>query len=223
MTITAVLGGTFDPVHIGHVLSAQALLARLGDARLFLVPCQIPAHRPEPAASPEDRLAMLKLALRDCDNILADDCELKRSGTSYTFDTLQDFRQRLGESSPLVFVMGIDAWVTLPTWHRWQALTSLASILVLDRPGAQRDEPLALQQWSMGKLVTELDELTQSPAGRILHLELPPVDVSASGLRASLASGGGEAAQCADQLDEKVLEYILCNKLYVSGSTAHGS
>ena len=123
MTVTAVFGGTFDPVHFGHLKSALAL-SELLDATVIFVPCRIPAHRPQPLATADQRLEMLRLATVDHHNLEVDDCELKREGTSYTIHTLREYRRQLGESAGLVFVMGVDAWLTLPTWESWQELAT---------------------------------------------------------------------------------------------------
>ena len=103
MTATLIFGGTFDPVHYGHVRSAKALCDQFDDAKVVMIPCQIPPHRPQPAAPGEDRLRMLELATENEPDITVDDIELKREGKSFTFDTLAEYRAKVGEQ-PLYFV-----------------------------------------------------------------------------------------------------------------------
>ena len=220
MTVTLVFGGTFDPVHIGHLRSAKALLARFDDAKLVMVPCQIPPHRPQPAASAQQRLAMLELATAAADNIGVDDIELKREGKSFTFDTLSAYRQQAGDTS-LCFVMGYDAWVTLPSWYRWQELTELAHLVVLTRPGDAAPEPEELKTWSAAK-ETDLENIranagnntennTDNYAGNIVKLTLEQVPVSATCIRAAIKTG----RQVADLVPPNVVNYIEQEKLYV--------
>lgn len=215
MTVTAVFGGTFDPVHFGHLKSARALAEALG-AVVSFVPCAVPAHRPQPEASAEHRLAMLKLATEDVDNILVDDCELRRDGTSFTIDTLKLYRERLGSSASLVFVMGFDAWLTLSTWKDWQVLADVAHLLVLVRPGHQGVAGSVLRDWADTRQVDDVAELKGRPAGSICHLMLDQVDVSATEIRNRLNDG-----QSVDELiPEAVNRYITAHDLYAKSAVA---
>ncbi len=183
MSATLIFGGTFDPVHVGHIRSAQALVNLFQATDLYLVPCQIPPHRPEPAATPADRLNMLRLAATGLDNIFVDDCELDRCGKSYTYDTLKMYRTSAGEKHPLMFIMGSDSWLTLPTWHRWRELTDLAHLIILSRPGIDAGMSSSLMNWKSGKIVDDPAALLASPAGSIVNLRLEQVGVSASQVR----------------------------------------
>lgn len=214
MNSTLVFGGTFDPVHRGHIESVCAVARLLGDVDVYLVPCQIPAHRPTPAASPEDRLKMLQLAVASQDRIFIDDCELRRKGTSYTVDTLLGYRERVGESGPLLFLMGRDAWVTLPGWHRWEALTDLAHLLILERPGTDQDSPDVLRQWLKPRQVQDPEEMMTSSSGKVCFLSLDQIDVSASGLRETIAKG----SSIEGNVNPLVMNYIRQNNLYTGAS-----
>lgn len=215
MTVTAVLGGTFDPVHNGHVKSALALADRL-DATVAFVPCRIPAHRPQPAASAADRLAMLKLAAELDDRLRVDDCELNRTGVSYTIDTLRDYRARLGPSASLVFVMGVDAWLTLPTWEQWRSLTSVAHLLILGRPGFEPAPSKELADWAETCWVTGDDDLARMPSGRICYLVLDQVDVSATEIRDRLRRG----EDITGLVPAAVHRYIARQQLYLLPATS---
>lgn len=214
MNSTLVFGGTFDPVHRGHIESVCAVARLLGDVDVYLVPCQIPAHRPTPAASPEARLKMLQLAVAGQDRIFVDDCELRREGTSYTVDTLLGYRERVGESGPLLFLMGRDSWVTLPGWHRWEALTDLAHLLILERPGTDQDSPGVLRKWLKTRQVQAPEEMMSSSSGKVCFLSLDQIDVSASGLREAIAKG----SSIEGNVNPLVMNYIRQHNLYTGAS-----
>ena len=214
MNSTLVFGGTFDPVHRGHIESACSVSRLLGDADIYLVPCQIPAHRPTPAAAPEDRLKMLQLAVANQDRIFVDDCELRRGGTSYTIDTLLGYRERVGESEPLLFLMGRDSWVTLPGWNRWEELTDLAHLLVLQRPGADQGSPEVLRKWRKSRQVQDAKEMMNSSSGKVCFLSLDQVNVSASGLRDRIAEG----SSIEGDVNPLVMSYIKQHNLYTGAS-----
>jgi nicotinate-nucleotide adenylyltransferase len=214
MNSTLVFGGTFDPVHRGHIESVCAVARLLGDVDVYLVPCQIPAHRPTPAASPEARLKMLQLAVAGQDRIFVDDCELRREGTSYTVDTLLGYRERVGESGPLLFLMGRDSWVTLPGWHRWEALTDLAHLLILERPGTDQGSPDVLGKWLKTRQVQDPEEMMNSSSGKVCFLSLDQIDVSASGLREAIAKG----SSIEGNVNPLVMNYISQHNLYTGAS-----
>lgn len=214
MTSTLVFGGTFDPVHFGHLRSALALLACFDEARLVMIPCQIPPHRPQPAASAIDRLEMLRLAAGETD-LEVDDCELKREGPSFTFDTLTAYRQSVGES-PLYFVMGSDAWVTLPDWFRWEELCDVAHLIILTRPGEVIEEPLQLKSWADPRRAS-LEASQNLTCGRIIALTLVQVPVSATAIRQAI-----ENEQSIDAMvPEAVGRYIEFRDLYRTKQTEH--
>jgi nicotinate-nucleotide adenylyltransferase len=214
MNSTLVFGGTFDPVHRGHIESVRAISRLLGDVDIYLVPCQIPAHRPTPAASPEDRLKMLKLAVASQDRIYVDDCELRREGTSYTVDTLLGYRERLGDSGSLLFMMGRDSWVTLPGWHRWEELGDLAHLLILERPGPGQGSPEVLRKWRKSRQTQDPKEMMDSSAGKVCFLALNQINVSGSGLRGRIAEG----SSIEGDVNPLVMNYIRQHNLYTGAS-----
>jgi len=214
MNSTLVFGGTFDPVHRGHVETVCAVARLLVDVDVYLVPCQIPAHRPKPTALPEDRLKMLELAVGSQEGFFVDDCELKREGISYTFDTLLGYREKVGESAPLLFLMGFDSWVTLPSWHRWEELTDLSHLMILERPGADQDTPDVLRKWGETRKVQEPEEMMNSSSGKVCFVSMDQIDVSASRLREAIAQGGSIEGD----VNPLVMNYIRQHNLYSGAS-----
>ncbi|MEP6899840.1 MAG: nicotinate-nucleotide adenylyltransferase [Rhodanobacter sp.] len=182
-----IFGGTFDPVHLGH-LNAAWEAAELLDAEVCLMPTSIPPHRPSPVASASERVALLRAALRDQSRLLLDTRELDRNGPSYTVDTLLELRAEQGDR-PLVLLVGADAFAGLASWHRWRELFDLAHIAVLDRPGEQGPLPRALQRETAARWVDSPTALQSMPAGRIVALAVTPLEISATRIRELLAVG----------------------------------
>ena len=216
----AVFGGTFDPVHFGHIASAVAVSEALGDIRVVMVPCQLPPHRSEPGASPADRVRMLELALAETSNVEVDARELDREGPSYTFDTLRSLRAEIGPQCPLVFVIGSDAYKTLPEWYRWREMLDLCHLLVLERPGDRATLGAELAELEADCARDQLQSLLECPAGNIVHAALVQVDVSATEVRRALGAIGHEkdVTDVSDSALEKVpapvLDYIKQQNLY---------
>jgi nicotinate-nucleotide adenylyltransferase len=183
----AILGGTFDPVHIGHLCVAWEA-SELLDAEVHLLPASVPPHRPPPIASVDQRVAMLRAALAGQDRLQLDLRELERTGPSYSVDTLEALRAEHGER-PLVLLMGADAFAGLPTWHRWEQLFGLAHLGVFARPGFQPTWPAALESAVDGRLADVGGDWRDRPAGCVLQLDVTPLEISATRIRHLLASG----------------------------------
>lgn len=183
----AILGGTFDPVHIGHLCVAWEA-SELLDAEVQLVPASVPPHRPPPIASVEQRVAMLRAALAGQDRLGLDLRELGRAGPSYTVDTLAELRAEHG-ARPLVLLMGADAFAGLTRWHRWTELFELAHVGVLSRPGDSPAWPEALRAAVDGRRVETVDALHARPAGCVMLLDVTPLAISATRIRDLLAAG----------------------------------
>jgi len=187
--LTAVFGGTFDPVHLGHLRVALEVAESL-DAVVQLMPALIPPHRPQPLASAEERVAMLRLGVGSCARLAVDDRELRRSGPSYSVDTLAELRRELGAGTPLVLCVGADAFAGFATWHRYADIFELAHVLVLTRPGqgtrAAWPEALRLQTVDRRGSIADL---RNSAAGRIAELAVTPLSISATAVRALVAGG----------------------------------
>jgi len=183
----AIFGGTFDPIHLGH-LSVAWEASELLDAEVRLMPASVPPHRPSPLADAQQRVAMLKAALQKQSRLTLDTRELERSGPSYTIDTLIELRKEEADR-PLVLLLGADAFAGLPSWHRWRALFDVAHIGVLGRPGvdvAWSDELLT----EIGpRLVDDAATLRALPAGKVIELSVTPLEISATRIRELLAEG----------------------------------
>jgi nicotinate-nucleotide adenylyltransferase len=183
----AIFGGTFDPVHIGHLCVAWEA-SELLDAEVLLMPARVPPHRSAPIASVEQRVAMLRAALVGQSRIRLDLRELERDGPSYTVDTLRDLRAEHGDR-PLVLLMGADAFAGLAQWHQWRELFGLAHIGVLSRPEVTPELPGELAGLLAERRTESLDALRDVPAGRIAELAVTPLAISATRIRSLLAAG----------------------------------
>ena len=213
----ALLGGTFDPVHYGHLGLAQDARRALALPEVRMLPASDPPHRPRPGASAGDRLAMLELAIARRRGLVLDDRELKRQGKSYTVLTLEELR-RENRHGPLVLILGADAFRGLPTWHRWRELLALAHIAVAARPRDPFDAALpdALVPLWRDRRAADAAELLASPAGRILVVTIVPRDISASAIRAAVARGGADAERARALLPPAVWDYIAEHRLYAA-------
>lgn len=191
MQATGIFGGTFDPVHLGHLRAALEVREALALDSVRFVPCGIPPHRVTPHASARQRVAMLRAALDGEPAFRLDDREIRRPGPSYMVDTLESLRTELGRA-PLCLILGMDAFLGLPSWHRWKSLSELAHIAVMHRPGwawrpGQAPGELATQV--SARLTDEPRVLHEAPAGRIAFVAVTPLDIAASRIRAALAQG----------------------------------
>jgi nicotinate-nucleotide adenylyltransferase len=183
----ALLGGTFDPVHLGHLLAAWEASEAL-DAEVRLMPANVPPHRPQPVASAEQRVALLRAALAGQSRLRLDTRELRRSGPSYSVDTLRDLRAEVGPLQSLALLVGADAFAGLPSWHEWRALFDLAHIVVMTRPGSAQRWPAELEA-AIAPRRTEANALHAAPAGAVHALAITALDISATQVRAQLAAG----------------------------------
>jgi nicotinate-nucleotide adenylyltransferase len=203
------LGGTFDPVHFGHLRAALEASERLGLPRLSLLPAGDPPHRSEPVASATQRLAMLKLAIASCPRLQVDDRELRRAGPSFMVDTLTEVRAEVG-AVPVLLLIGQDAANALDSWHRWRDLFGLAHLVVLRRPDAHFRCTGELSRQIDRRRVAGVGDLLQAPAGNILPLQVTQLDISSTLIRRLLTEGKSPKFLMPDS----VLEYIRQQRLY---------
>lgn len=204
-----VFGGTFDPVHFGHLRPALELLEQLPLAEIRFIPCRHPPHRQTPVASPEQRLAMLQLAIAGEPRFIADERELARPGPSYMVDTLTSLRAEQG-SVPLCLILGTDAFRGLPKWHRWAELIGLAHFLVMKRPGEPLPQEGELGHFLETRWISDSAPLMQQPMGWVLPLEVTQLEISATRIR-TLARAGRSARYL---LPEATWDYIQQKHLY---------
>jgi nicotinate-nucleotide adenylyltransferase len=210
----AVLGGTFDPIHNGHIGSAIAVRDHLNLAQVRLIPSFAPPHRESPEASAEQRLEMAQLAVADVLGVLADDREIRRGGKSYTVDTLRSLRDELGYDTSICFVLGMDAYCTLDKWYQWQQIGELAHVVVLHRPGHARPSvPEEIETWSRARQAKGTAWANSSAAGQVAIVELEQIAVSATDIRRAFRRG---ELPCG-KLPGSVIQYISRHGLYQSG------
>ena len=210
-----ILGGTFDPVHDGHLRLAEELGETLRLEHVLIVPSGTPPHRGAPAVAAEHRLAMVRLAAAGNPRLNVDDRELRRKGPGYTFDTLAELRAESGTDRPLVLLMGADAFLEFATWHRWHEIFGLAHVAVAHRPGSpverwreRMPQPLAReysQRLMQQPLATHL-----SPAGGIVVIPFTALDIAATAIRDMLRAGASPRYL----LPAAVLDYIRDKRLY---------
>ncbi|HHJ13184.1 MAG TPA: nicotinate-nucleotide adenylyltransferase [Gammaproteobacteria bacterium] len=184
-----ILGGTFDPVHFGHLRPALEVQQALGVARLDLLPCRQPPHRAAPVLPAAARLELLRLAVAAEPALGVDARELEREGPSWMVDTLSSLRAGMGDDEPLCLALGMDALAGLAGWHRWREIPDLCHLVVMQRPG--RDWPATgeVAAWLAGARTDEIDRLHAQPAGLACPVPVTQLDISASAIRAGLAAG----------------------------------
>lgn len=208
-TRIGIFGGTFNPVHIGHLRSALevAQLMRLDELRL--IPSAKPPHRAEPEVCADERLALVRLAVENAPPLQVDDRELKRDRPSYTIETLESLRQELGWEVELYLIMGWDAYCGLPSWHRWQAIFDHCHVLVLQRPDADSEAPEALRDVQAARSLSDPNAIS-GPFGHIGFIWQTPLAISATQIRQLLAQGQSVRYLVPDA----VLDYINAHGLY---------
>lgn len=184
-----IYGGTFDPIHNGHLRVAVELREALAVQQVHLLPSHIPPHRDLPGGSGRRRLELLKLAVAGEPGLAVDDREVSRDGASYTVDTLRELRQELGAEEPLAMVVGADAFAGFDRWHEWTAIPELAHIILVSRPGARLSPDSPPARLLDERRADHIAALKAAPGGRILEVEPPLLDISATGIRDRLASG----------------------------------
>jgi len=180
-------GGTFDPVHAGHLAIARAAHDALG-VPVHLMPAADPPHRPPPGATAAQRVAMLELALEGEPGLRLDLRELARTGRSWSVDTLRGLRAENGDAAPVALLVGADSFAGLPSWKSWRELFGLAHFVVASRDGDDGLPP-ALEEALQGRVARTADELGHSPAGKVLWLRQPLHPQSATAIRGRIAAG----------------------------------
>jgi len=214
-----ILGGTFDPVHYGHLRLAEEACQALGLSGVRWIPAGLPPHRAAPAASAEDRLAMVRRGIAANPLFSLDDSEVLSKQPSYSVPTLQRLRGELGLQRPLVLLLGVDAFLGLTGWHRWRELFDLAHLAVATRPGyelaADQLEEVLAEEFRQRECHTAA-ALAAAPAGRILAFRITALDISATVLRALCKAGdsGCSGASGRYLLPDSVLEYISIHHIY---------
>jgi len=202
-----IYGGTFNPVHYGHLRTAIEIYERLALDELRLLPCSLPAHRGIPEVSAEMRLEMLQIAIKNYPQLRIDDRELKRTGISYMVDTLASIRAEIGEYSVLFLIIGSDAFNDLSTWYQWQRLFKYAHVVVMMRPMVT---PRSLSDFYRQRQVSDIDSLKSVASGKIYFQQVTQLDISATSIRRVFT----EYKNPSFLLPESVIKYIQAHQLY---------
>lgn len=209
------LGGTFDPIHYGHLRLAEEMGEALGLAEVRVLPTGTPPHRAAPAAAAPQRLAMVRLAVAGNPRLVVDEHEIGKTTPCYMVDTLTELRGELGGERPLILFVGADAFLGLTGWHDWHLLVELAHLAVAHRPGFapatwEAAMPPALRDELHGRRAGAAADLHSAPAGRIFIHEITQLDISASRVRALV--GAHRSARYL--VPDAVLDYIDHHHLY---------
>ncbi len=210
---TAIFGGTFDPVHYGHLRAAAEVSEKLDVSDFRLLPAGQPPHRNHTGAKAYHRLAMLELALAPYPDLTVDEREVRRDGPSYMVETLTSIRREVGPV-PVILCLGQDAANKLEGWHRWRELFDLAHLVVMKRPRSRPRYPEAVAEELRLRRVRSTSALMNEPAGRVRNLEVTQLAISSTDIRNQLAAGRDPRFL----LPATVLAYIRKHGLYVSNS-----
>jgi len=213
VTPIGILGGTFDPIHLAHLRLAEELADALALPQIRFIPASIPPHRATPRVTAAHRLHMTRLACAGNARFAVDERECQRSGPSYTVDTLLELRTELGEQVALCLLMGVDAFLGLTTWSRWERLFELAHLVVAHRPGFGAElsaMPEALARHFEARRASAASQLRQSPAGLVWLQPVTPLDISATAIRAAIR----EQRSPRYLIPDSVLDYIHRSSLY---------
>ena len=215
-----IVGGTFDPVHYGHLRLAEEAADALALDRVLLIPAALPNLRARPGTEAQHRLKMTRLAAAGNPRLAVDDRELRREGVSYTIDTLAELRAELGTRRPIWLILGADAFLRLPAWSRWLQLFDLAHIAVATRPGYPLEEAVRQSAELAGEWHRRFVATSAPPpssrggiaAGAIFQLPIPLLEISATDLRARMS----RRASVRYLLPPAVVDYIAAHRLYAT-------
>ncbi|SRR5579883_130916 len=211
-----ILGGTFDPIHLGHLRMALEIYEAFDLAKVHLIPCYQPVHRKQPAASPEQRLAMVKCAVANEPALYADDREIRRQTPSYMIDTLFDLRAEI-PNTPFALIMGIDAFLGFPSWHRWKELLELVHIIIAHRPNYHLPSTGIIADLLNAHLQHEVAFLHNHLGGGIFLRPITALEISATDIRKQIAMGRNPRYL----LPDSVFDYIKQHGTYSIVGSKH--
>ncbi len=196
-----VFGGTFDPIHFGHLRTAFELRNRLGFSEVRFMPCGTPPHRNTPWADAETRLRMVQAATAAQEGFVVDDREMRRDGPSYSVDTLDSLREQYPKR-PLCLIVGMDAFLSLPTWQDWRTLLQLGHLIVAHRPGWSTPDMGVLGELLHAKGTNRVQDLHEAPAGKIYIHAVTQLEISSTAIRDLIAAGGDPRFLISDKVRE---------------------
>jgi len=205
-----ILGGTFDPIHLGHLSLAEEVYKQIDLQEIRFVPCYQSPLKGKPVASGEQRSEMIKLAIKDHAGFSVDNRELQRKRISYTVDTFKSLRREI-EDVPLCLIMSMDAFSEFNLWYKWREIVQLAHLVVANRPDSKAITSDEIKKLLNERQVSVTDRLNVESGGRIFLISIPANPISATEIRSLIKSG--ESAQ--HLLPKEVWEYICKNKIYM--------
>lgn len=213
--MVGIYGGTFDPIHYGHLRIAEELLDIIGLNRVIFVPSGAPRLRTAPSASRNHRSAMVRMAIRDNNMFSLDEREINRPGISTTVESLREYKSELGDGIALCFILGIDAFVKINQWHSWHELFSLCHIVIVARPGYasindHESLPADIRKEFISRCVLNANDLGFQSSGFIYTARTSLLEISASQIRSLINTG----KSIRYLLPESVSDYIKSNHLY---------
>lgn len=183
-----ILGGTFDPIHYGHLRTALEVMQVFGLKQIRFIPNKVPPHRDQPWLDAELRRQLVTLAIADVPEFVLDERELQRQGVSYMVDTLEDLQREFPDQG-LCLIMGMDAFAGITHWHRWQSILDLCHLVVMTRPGCPLADFGEYQSLIESRLLDRPEQLSPGQSGQILLQSVTLLDISATGIRRNLAAG----------------------------------
>jgi nicotinate-nucleotide adenylyltransferase len=215
MKTIGILGGTFNPIHYGHLRMAQELAEGLAIDAIRFIPAANPPHKSTHNISASHRAAMVDLAIANNPLFHLDEQELKRTGHSYTMDTLLNLREELGHETSIILFMGSDAFTQFDTWHRWQEIMTQCHIALVQRPQASKIESnhqlsSTLENFLHSHYTEISDDLHASPAGHITMQQITALDISSTAIRDAFQHGNSIRYLMPDS----VIDYIQTHQLY---------
>ena len=217
----AILGGTFDPIHFGHLRPAVEIYEKLSLSELRFIPSAKPPHRWQPEASAVDRLKMVKKAIKSFPEFILDDREFIRleedNISSFTIDTVLSIREEIGENTPFGMIVGMDAFQSFTSWRDWQEILNTVHLIVASRPGYEDpsyEDKEKAQDWVQQRLETDPKALHKSPSGKVYFCDVTQLDISATFIRNQI----NEGKSCSYLTPKNVNKYIKKQNLYESWS-----
>ena len=214
--LVGIFGGTFDPIHYGHLRVAEEIVETVGLQKMYFVPAGMPRLRYSPVASSQHRVEIVRLAIQKNPDFVLDEREIYRDGVSYSIDTVREFKQEFGEEVRLCFILGADAFIKLPEWNNWKELFNLCHFIVSTRPGYTLTlikELLSkeLREECSQRWVSNTESLRKDTSGLIFIASTTMLDISATSIRAHIAVG----RSVRHLVPSVTVNYISENKLYL--------
>jgi len=214
--LVGIFGGTFDPIHYGHLRIAEEIVKTVGLQKMYFVPAGMPRLRHSPVASAKHRVEIVRLAIQKNPAFVLDDREIYRDGVSYSIDSVREFKQEFGEEVRLCLVLGVDAFIKLSEWNNWKELFNLCHFIISTRPGyilTSINEllPKELREECSQRWVSSAESLRKDTGGLIFIASTTMLDISATSIRADIAVGRSVRYLVPDI----AINYILANKLYL--------